>query len=104
MCSKYTLEVRNAYKIVVRKPERQRPLETPGSGYYGIITIDLIEVECEGVDWIHLTSWWLCKCTLDFGERQGMFYETGQERLCCRELVIEIYCLECGCVSSGRNL
>jgi len=46
----------------------------------------------------------LCKCTLESGEEQGMFYATGQQILCCMELVIKICCLECGCVSSGRYL
>lgn len=47
---------------------------------------------------------WICKCSFEFDERQGMFYAAGQESLCSRELVTENYCLEHGCVASGRNI
>jgi hypothetical protein len=36
-------EVRNAYKILVRKPERKRPLGRPRHRWEGIIGMDLRE-------------------------------------------------------------
>jgi hypothetical protein len=46
--------VRNAYKILVRKPEGKRPLRRPRNRQEDIIIMDLREIGREGVDWIHL--------------------------------------------------
>jgi hypothetical protein len=45
-------EMRSAYKILVRKPER--PLGTPLYRWKDNIKMDFKEVACENVDWIHL--------------------------------------------------
>jgi hypothetical protein len=46
-------EVRDAYKIFVRKPEGKRPLGRPIRRWEEI-ELDVTEIECEGVDWIRL--------------------------------------------------
>jgi hypothetical protein len=46
--------IRNAYKILVRNPERKRPLTKSRSTWEGDIGMDLREIEWEGVDWMHL--------------------------------------------------
>jgi hypothetical protein len=55
-------EVRNAYKILVRKPEGKRPLGRPRHKWEDSITIDLMEIGWKGVDWFHLAKvrdrWW----------------------------------------------
>jgi hypothetical protein len=58
-------EMRNAYKILVRKPEGKRLLKRPRLRWDGNVTLDLGEIGWEGVDWIHLAqdrdkvSYWL---------------------------------------------
>jgi hypothetical protein len=47
-------EMRNVYKILVRKPERKRPLGRTRLRLEGNIRMDLREIRCEGVYWIHL--------------------------------------------------
>jgi hypothetical protein len=44
------------YKIVVWKPERKRPLGRPRRRWEDNIRMDLIEIDCEVVDWIHLAQ------------------------------------------------
>jgi hypothetical protein len=48
--------VRNAYKFWVRKPEGKRPLGRPGHRRDFNIKMELREVSCENVDWIHLVQ------------------------------------------------
>jgi hypothetical protein len=47
-------EVRGAYKILVGKPERRRPLGRPRRRSEDNIKMDLREVGFGDVDWIHL--------------------------------------------------
>jgi hypothetical protein len=54
--------MKNAYKILVRKPEERRLLERPRHRWEVNIRIDLREICWEDVDWIHLAQdrdqWW----------------------------------------------
>jgi hypothetical protein len=47
-------EVRNADKILVRKPEMIKPLEKLGRRWENNSKLDLREVGWDGVDWMHL--------------------------------------------------
>jgi hypothetical protein len=47
-------EERNAYRLLVRKPEGKRPLRIPRCRYVDNIRTDLGEVEWGSVDWIGL--------------------------------------------------
>jgi hypothetical protein len=47
-------EKRNAYRILVGKPEGKRPLGTQKRRWVDDIKIDLRETGCEGMDWIDL--------------------------------------------------
>jgi hypothetical protein len=47
-------EIRNAYKILVGKPEWKRPFRRPRHRWEDNIRMDLRETGWEGVDWIHL--------------------------------------------------
>jgi hypothetical protein len=49
-------EMRNAYKILVGKPEGKRPLGRLRRRWEDNIGIDLREVGWEGVDWICLAQ------------------------------------------------
>jgi hypothetical protein len=49
-------EKRNAYRILVGKPEGKRPIGTPGCRWQDNIKIDLREVGCGGMDWIDLAK------------------------------------------------
>jgi hypothetical protein len=51
-----TAAIRNAYNILVGKPEGKRPLEKPGPRWEDNITVDLREIGCEGVDWSRLAQ------------------------------------------------
>jgi hypothetical protein len=46
--------MRNAYKILVAKSERKRPLERPRRKREDDMRIDLSGIEWESADWIHL--------------------------------------------------
>jgi hypothetical protein len=46
----------NAYKILVRKPNRTRMLGRPWCREEDNIGMDLKETGCEDVDWIHLAQ------------------------------------------------
>jgi hypothetical protein len=50
------VEMINAYKIFVGKPEGKRPLGKPRHKCEDNIRMDLREVEWEGVDWIYLAQ------------------------------------------------
>jgi hypothetical protein len=47
-------EKRNAYRILVGKPEGQRPLGRPRRRWVNNIKIDLREIGWDGVNWIDL--------------------------------------------------
>jgi hypothetical protein len=46
-------KIRNAYSLLVGKPERKRPLGRPRRRWEDNIRMDLREVEWDGVDWMH---------------------------------------------------
>jgi hypothetical protein len=47
---------RNAYKLLVGKPEKRRPLGRPRRKWDYNIRMDLGEIRWGGVDWIGLTQ------------------------------------------------
>jgi hypothetical protein len=49
-------ENRNAYRLLVRKPEEKRPLGRPRRRWVDNIRMDLGEVEWGGVGWIGLAQ------------------------------------------------
>jgi hypothetical protein len=49
-------EKRNAYRLLVGKPERRRPLERPRRRWVDNIRMGLVEVEYSDVDWIGLAQ------------------------------------------------
>jgi transcription termination factor 2 len=49
-------ETRNAYRILVGKPEGKRPLGRPRRRWVDNIIIDLREIGWDGVDWIDLAQ------------------------------------------------
>jgi len=51
-----TGEMRNAYNILVGKPEGKRPLRRPRCKWEDIIKLDLGEIGCKGVEWMYLTQ------------------------------------------------
>jgi hypothetical protein len=53
-------EVRSLYKILVGKPERNRPLRRSMHRWVDNIKMDLREIRFGGVDWIYLAQkdWW----------------------------------------------
>jgi hypothetical protein len=54
--------MRNAYKILVGKPERKRPHGRPSCRWEYNIRIEVREIGQKGVNWIHLAQdrdqWW----------------------------------------------
>jgi hypothetical protein len=52
MCRK-----RNAYRILVGKPEGKRPLGRPRRRWVDNIKKDLRVIEWDGVDWIDMAQW-----------------------------------------------
>jgi hypothetical protein len=49
-------EKRNAYTIVVGKPDGKRPLGRPRCRCVDKVKIDLREIGWDGVDWIHIAQ------------------------------------------------
>jgi hypothetical protein len=49
-------EKRNAYRILVGKPERRRPLGRPKRRWVDNIKMDLREIGWDGVDWVDLAQ------------------------------------------------
>jgi hypothetical protein len=49
-------EKRNAYRLLVGKPQGKRPLGRPRRGWVDNIRMDLGEVEWSDVDWIDLAQ------------------------------------------------
>jgi hypothetical protein len=47
---------RNAYGLLVGKPEEKRPLGRPRRRWVDNIKMDLLEIGCGGVDWIGLAQ------------------------------------------------
>jgi hypothetical protein len=47
-------EKRNAFRILVGKPEGKRPLERPRRRWMDNIKMDFREIEWGGMDWIDL--------------------------------------------------
>jgi hypothetical protein len=50
-------EKRNAYRILVGKPEAKRPLGRPRSRGVDNIKMDLREIGWDGMDWIDLAQY-----------------------------------------------
>jgi hypothetical protein len=49
-------KTKNAYKVLIGKPEGKRPLVRPNRRWEDNMRMDLREVGWKGVDWIHLTE------------------------------------------------
>ena len=49
-------ETRGVYRVLVGKPEQQRPLGRPRRRWENNIKMDLREVGCGGMDWIELAQ------------------------------------------------
>jgi hypothetical protein len=49
-------ETRNAYRILVGKPEGKRPLGRPRRRWVDTIKMDLRQIGWDGVDWIELAQ------------------------------------------------
>jgi hypothetical protein len=49
-------EKRNAYRLLVGKPEGKRPLGRPGRRWVDNIKIDILNIGWGGVDWIGLAQ------------------------------------------------
>jgi len=47
---------RGVYRVLVGKPEGNRPLERPRNRWEDNIKMDLQEVGCGGMDWIELAQ------------------------------------------------
>jgi hypothetical protein len=50
-------ETRNAYRILVGKPEGKSPLRKPKCRWADNIKLDLRDIGCSGVDWIDLAEY-----------------------------------------------
>jgi hypothetical protein len=51
-------EKRNAYRLLVGKPEGKRPLGRPRRGWVDNIRLDLLEFGWNDVDWINQAQEW----------------------------------------------
>jgi hypothetical protein len=49
---------RNAYRMLLGKPEGKRPLGKPRRRWVGSIKINLREIGWDGMDWIDLAQYW----------------------------------------------
>jgi hypothetical protein len=49
-------ETRNAYRILVGKPEEKRPLRRPRRRWVDNIKMDLRETGWDGIDWLELAQ------------------------------------------------
>ena len=49
-------EERGVYRVLVRKPERKRPLRKPRRRWEDNIKMGLQKVGCRGMDWIELAQ------------------------------------------------
>jgi hypothetical protein len=50
-------EMKNAYKILVRNPEWKRPFGRPKHRWESNISMDLVEIRWDGVDWNQLAQY-----------------------------------------------
>jgi hypothetical protein len=50
------MEKRNAYRLLMGKPEGKRPLERPTRRWVDNIKMDLREREWDIMDWIHMAQ------------------------------------------------
>jgi hypothetical protein len=70
-------EIRNAYKILVGKPEGKRLLERPRRSREYNIRIDLRERGWGVVDWMHLAQgrnqWLVLVNTFEFNKRREIY-------------------------------
>jgi hypothetical protein len=48
------LETRNAYRLLVRKPEGRRPLGTPRRTWLDNIRMDFVEILWSGLVWLRI--------------------------------------------------
>jgi len=48
--------MRNACKVFAGRPEGMRPLGRPRRIWKGNIRMDLRELGCKGLDWLHLAN------------------------------------------------
>jgi hypothetical protein len=51
-----TADMRNEYKILIVKPEGKRQLGRPRHIWKGNSKMDVTEIVCVGLDWIHLAQ------------------------------------------------
>jgi hypothetical protein len=62
------MEKRNAYMMLVGKPEGKRPQARPSRRWVNNIKMDLRETEWDGIDWIDLAQdrdrWWALMYTV----------------------------------------
>jgi hypothetical protein len=49
-------EKRNTYRILLGKPEGKRPLGSQRRRWVDNIKMDLKEIECDSVDWMHIAQ------------------------------------------------
>jgi hypothetical protein len=49
-------EKKNAYKLLLRKPEGKRPLGRPRQRRMDNIKVDLVDIICGSVDWIDVAQ------------------------------------------------
>jgi hypothetical protein len=69
--------MRNAYKILAKKPKMKRTFERTCRRWVDNIEIDLKEIGCKCVDWIYVTQnrdqWWAAVNTVltRFSKRRG---------------------------------
>jgi hypothetical protein len=47
---------RDAYRLLVGKPDVKRPLERPGRRLVDNVRMDLVEIGCGDVDWMSLAQ------------------------------------------------
>jgi hypothetical protein len=59
-------EKRNAYKILVGKPEIKRPVGRPRHRWVVKIKIDLREIEWDGIDWLRIGTSGGILCVMNF--------------------------------------
>ena len=54
--STYLEQFRNAYRVLVARSERKRPLGRPIRRWKDNIKVDLREVSCDAINWIDLAQ------------------------------------------------
>jgi hypothetical protein len=71
-------EMKNTYKILVRKPEEKRPLRRPSHRWENI-RMGVRQTDWKGIDWIHLPQerdgWWALVnmvMNIQLPQRQGV--------------------------------